>query len=102
VNEARRQPLRNRIRAAIPVVLFAAFMASAIALVATAQNASLPVTIACAVGLTGAIGGLVGWVLITDRRAAAHDVPRQEGWQDFERAFWAHVDELSDTTPERD
>jgi hypothetical protein len=86
-------------RSLVPAALFVMLVVSVVV--------SLPlkgsVVVICVVGFVASLGGLAWWVLWADRapHPAAEPVPSDpvydDGWDSFERAFWAHVEEHETT-----
>jgi hypothetical protein len=84
-----------------PPLAFAAFVAAAVGVVPASTSESLPLAIACASTLVGAIVALVASILVADRatlqaaRAAQEAAERRSSssvWGEFELAFRSFVE----------
>ena len=84
-------------RPLVPVALFLMLVVSVLV--------SLPlkgtVVVVSVVGFMASLAGLAWWVLWADRIPAPavplSDPVYDDGWESFERAFWAHVEEHQTT-----
>jgi hypothetical protein len=79
----------------VPVALFLALVLSVVAALPLAGTAFLSLSL---FGFMASLGGLAWWVIRADLAADPHQKLKrtaekwEDGWESFERDFWAHVD----------